>query len=69
MVAERAEGRNQSNHLMLVQGVPKKLTNRKKLSASGLNFLMSMTWERLILLRVGKKQPKNIFPDTRGAGY
>ena len=54
---------------VFVQGVPKKLTNRKKLSAVGPNFLMSMTWERLILLRLGKKQPKNIFPDTGAAGY
>ena len=32
-----------------------------KLSAVGLNFTMDMTWERLILLSLSEKRPKNIF--------
>ena len=30
---------------------------------------MNMTWEGLIRLSLGKKRPKNYFPDTRGACY
>ena len=30
---------------------------------------MIMTWERLILLSLCKKRPKNIFPDTGGTDY
>ena len=33
-----------------------------KVSAVGLNFTMDMTWGRLILLSLGKKQPKKHFP-------
>ena len=45
-------------------GCPKqKLTNRtkskQKLSALGPNYPMNMTWGRLILLSLSKKQPKN----------
>ena len=50
----------------------KELTEKKslpKLSAVGPDFPMDMTWERLILLSLIKKRPKNIFPDTGGAGY
>ena len=46
-------------------GVPKKVSNRKeskpKLSSVGLSFTMDMTWDRLILLSISEKQPKNIF--------
>ena len=45
-------------------GCPKKMTKSKpKLSAVGPNFPMNLTWERLILLSLSKKWPKNIFPD------
>ena len=30
---------------------------------------MNMTWEQFVLLSLSKKRPKNIFPDTGGAGY
>ena len=30
---------------------------------------MNITLERLTLLSLSKKRPKNIFPDTGGAGY
>ena len=39
------------------------------MSAVGPDFPMDMTWERLILLSLIKKRPKNIFPETRCAGY
>ena len=55
------------------EGVQIKMTNRNKIltkvSAVGPNFPMKMTWERLILLSLSQKQPKNIFPDTGGAAY
>ena len=55
------------------QGVQIKMTNTNKIltkvSAVGPNFPMKMTWERLILLSLSQKQPKNIFPDTGGAAY
>ena len=35
----------------------------------GLNFTMNLTWEDLIRLSLSKKRPKNLFPDTRVAGY
>ena len=48
----------------------KKCTQRTKsqpkLSAMGLNFTNGMTWGRLILLILGKKRPKNQYPETRG---
>ena len=53
-----------------VQGV--KCNNRTKsypkLSAMGLNFTIDMTGGRLILRSLSKKRPKNLTPDTRGAG-
>ena len=55
------------------QGVQIKMTNTNKIltkvSAVGPNFPMKMTWERLILLSLSQKQPKNIFPDTGDAAY
>ena len=54
----------------LLQGGPKKCTNRTKtypkLSALGLNFTMNMTREGTTRLSLSKKRPKNQFPDTRG---
>ena len=55
-----------------LHGVPKKFTFGKKClpksSAEGSDFPQNMTLERLILFSLIEKRPKNIFPDTGGAG-
>ena len=57
------------------QNAAKAEESQPKLSATGLNHPMDMTWERLILLCLTKKRQKNFQmqarPGTveRGAGY